>query len=50
MNLLSTASLTKHLLSAGGYMTEGTHACLADTPRSQETVGYSAGHDVTLGT
>lgn len=31
-------------------MIEGTHTCLADTARSQETVGYSAGHDVTLGT
>lgn len=31
-------------------MIEGTHTCLADTPHPQETVGYSAGHDVTLGT
>lgn len=31
-------------------MIEETHTCLAGTSRSQETVGYSAGHDVTLGT
>lgn len=30
-------------------MIEETHACLAGTSRSQETVGYGAGHDVALG-